>query len=147
MAERSPTQAFPRRDEAGRVISLGELLVAAAGGTLVGLAALALVDGVLALIGLGDFGRASGWLAAILPAFLFFDDFRAWRGSWVRLLVALGALAVGLAAGLLGAGLVQALPPIISGATGALVAVLGYAVIWYTGIRWLTGHRGSLESS
>lgn len=129
------------------MISLGELLVAAAGGTLVGLAALALIDGVLALIGLSDFGGASGWLAAILPAFLYFDDFRAWRGNWVRLLVALGSLALSLGVGLLAAGLVRGLPPMLSGAVGALFAATAYAVIWFFGIRWLTGHRGSLESS
>lgn len=128
------------------MISLGELLVAAAGGTLIGLAALALIDGVLALLDTGAFGQASGWLATILPAFLFFDDFRAWRGSWHRFLVALVAAAVALGAGLVAAGLVGALPPMVSGGTGAAVAVVGYGVIWFVGIRWLTGHRGSLES-
>jgi hypothetical protein len=49
------------------------------------------------------------------------------------------AIAVGL--GLVAAGLVGDLPPIVSGGVGAVVAVLGYAPLWFIGIRWLTGDR------
>jgi hypothetical protein len=165
MTETSPggssVQTFPRRDAAGRVRSLAELVVAAGLGTVVGLVALTVVEGILALIGLTDFGSASGWLAVILPALLYFDDVRAWRGSreptpergtseaevkpgrhGLRFLVALVGLAVAVGAGLLAAGLVSALPPMLSGAVGALVAALVYAPVWFLGVRLVTGQRG-----
>ena len=138
-AANTPTaQTFPRRDAAGRVLSLAELVVASGLGTLVGLAALALIEGVLALVGLSSFGSGSGWLAGILPALLFFDDLRAWRGHGVRFLVAPVGLVVAIGAGLLAAGAVSALPAMVSGAVGALVAVLVYAPVWFLGVRWLT---------
>jgi hypothetical protein len=137
--DRSPAESFPRRDANGRVRSLAELIVAAALGTVVALAALAAIEGVLALIGLSDFGSASGWLALILPALLYFDDLRAWRGYGSRFLVALVGLAVALGAGLLAAGAVRALPAILSGAVGALVAASIYAPVWFLGVRLVTG--------
>jgi hypothetical protein len=163
MAETRATQTFPRRDDAGRVRDLKELVVAAGLGTAVGFVALLAVEGVLALIGLSEFGSASGWFAAILPALLFFDDLRAWRGSGVRFLVALVGLAVALATGLLAAGLVAGTAPIdsvagtapidsvagtapmVSGGVGALVAALVYAPVWFLGIRRLApgGRDGS----
>lgn len=145
MAERTPAQVFPRRDAQGRVISLAELLFAALGGAVVGLVLLAAVDGVLVLVGLSRFGSASGWLVAILPAFLFFDDFRAWRGTGLRFLVAPVATALALGTGLLAAGVASSLPALFSGAIGAAVAVGVFSVIWFVGIRWLTGHRGHME--
>ncbi len=146
MAEGSATQVFPRRDADGRVISLVELLAAALLGTIVGVAALALIDGILAFIGLGDFGRASGWLAVILPALLFFDDLRAWRGYGVRILVGLVAAGLAIGLGLIAAALGSTLPPIVSGAIGAAVAALVYSPVWFVGIRWLTGHRFEMGS-
>ncbi|GEM_PF-1029567 len=146
MAEKSVSQVFPRRDADGRVISLVELVAAALLGTLVGLAALALIDGIFALIGLGSFGRASGWLALILPALLFFDDLRAWRGYGVRILVALVGTGLAIGIGLIAAALVSALPPMVSGAVGAAVAALVYSPVWFVGIRWLTGHRIEMGS-
>ena len=131
---------FPHRDEHGRVVSLTELLVATLGGLVVGLIGLVAIDGLLSLIGAGTFGHASGWLASILPALLFFDDVRAWRGYGIRFLVGLVAAAVGIGLGLVGAGLVHFLPPVLSGAVGAAIAVAVYALIWFFGIRWLTGH-------
>jgi len=141
MTERSATQTFPRRDADGRVISLKELLVAVAVGTLLGLAALALIDGIFSLIGLGNFGHASGWLTAILPIFLFVDDFRGWKrvGGGRRWIVAAIGLAVALTVGLIAASLVSGLPAILSGCVGALVFALFYTIIWYVWIRWLTG--------
>jgi len=140
MAEKAATQ-FPRRDAEGRVVSLFELLAAALLGTLVAAAGLALIDGLLALIGLGTFGRASGWLAAILPALLFFDEIRAWRAFGVRFLVGLVAAGVAIGLGLIAAALVAGLPPLLSGTLGAAVATVVYAFVWFVGIRWLTGQQ------
>ncbi len=132
---------FLQRDDDGRVVSLPQLLVAVLIGAATGVVALVVIDGVFALIGLGEFGRASGWLAAILPALLFFDDFRAWRPHPVRFVAALVAAVVGLGLGMVVAGLAAALPPLSSGAVGAAVATLVYSVVWFVGIRLGTGHR------
>jgi hypothetical protein len=139
MAEKSVTQVFPRRDAEGRVVSLAELLVAAVAGTVVAAIGLALIDGMLALIGLGTFGRASGWLAVILPALLFFDEIRAWREYPVRYLVGPVAAGVAIGLGLIVAALVAGLTPLLSGGLGAVVAAVSYAFVWFVGIRWLTG--------
>jgi hypothetical protein len=161
-----PVQTFPRRDAAGRVRSLAELAVAAGLGTVVGLAALAAIEGILALIGLTDFGSASGWLALILPGLLYFDDLRAWRRHGeptsergtteaeaklrhhgLRFLVAPIGLGVALGAGLLAAGVANALPAMLSGAVGALVAALVYAPVWFLGIRLVTGAGDGREDA
>jgi hypothetical protein len=137
---------FPHRDEHGRVLSLTELLVAALGGFVVGLVGLVLIDGVLALVGIGHFGQASGWLALILSALLYFDEIRAWRGYGVRFVVGLVGAVVAIGLGLVGAGLARSLPPVLSGAIGAVIAVTAYAPIWFLGIRWLTGQRLEMGS-
>jgi hypothetical protein len=134
-------ETFPRRDAEGRVRSLREMFFAAVGGTVVGLAVLAAIDGILALIRLSHFGDASGWLAAILPALLFFDDLRAWRGYGVRFLVAVVAAVAAIGLGLIAAALAGSLPPMFSGGLGALVAAAVYAPVWFVSIRWLTGHE------
>jgi len=135
--EKPKAQAFPRRDADGRVISLAELVGAALGGTVVGLAAVALIDGLTTLLGLSDFGSASGWLAAILPAFVFVEDFRGWKAAagWRRWPVALVALTAGIGLGLLAAGLVDRLPNLLSGAVGAAVLAVVAALTWYSGMR------------
>src|SRR4029453_19012027 len=104
-----------------------------------GVCALALIDVVFSLMGLVDFGHASGWLTAVLPIFLFVDDFRGWKraGGAKRWIVAAVGLAVALAAGLIAASLVSGLPAILSGFVGALVLGLFYTIIWYVWIRQL----------
>src|SRR5258705_13364745 len=99
MAEKSVAQNFPRRDGDGRVISGSEFLVAALLGTVVVAVGLTIIDGLMALVGLGTFGRASGWLALIVPWLLFFDEVRAWRGYGVRLVVALVAAGAAISVG------------------------------------------------
>jgi hypothetical protein len=129
----------PRRDEHGRMVNLPQVLGVAALFALTNGVALVLIDGLLALVGLSPFGRSSGWLVLILPAFLYFEDVRAWRPYRLRYLAALVGALVALAVGLLAASLVSGLPPLASGAVGALVAVLVYAPVWYVGVRLLTG--------
>jgi hypothetical protein len=141
MAEQSKTQTFPRRDADGRVLRLPEFLAVAVGYTLVNAVGLALVDGLIGLLGFTGFGRSPGWLALILPGLLYFDELRAWLGHGIRFVVAIVAAAVGIGLGLMAAGLAPSLPPIVSGGIGALVAVIVYAPIWFLGIRWLTGEQ------
>ncbi|MFI5489487.1 hypothetical protein ACIBXA_30180 [Micromonospora echinaurantiaca] len=133
---------FPRRDAEGRIRTLGDLLGVALAGLVVGVLALVLFDWAFALVGSGDFGRANGWLAVILPAWLFWDDFRAWQFGAARVVAALLAAAVGVVAGLVVAGLVAGLPPLASGALAATAFTLCYAVVWFPGVRWLARRTG-----
>lgn len=139
MDKNPPPETFPRRDADGRVISLRELLFAGALGTVIGVGALALIDGVLDVLNISTFGKASGWLASILPALLYFDDLRAWRGRQVRFLVAAVGAGVAIGLGLIASALTSGFVALVSGAAGAIVAVLVYALVWFAGIRWLTG--------
>jgi hypothetical protein len=126
---------FPRRDEHGRIERVVDLLGFVLAGIVFGVVVLLVVDGAVALLGRGTFGGASGWLAAVLPGWLFVEEFRAWRGTRWRFAVALACAAVGLALGLAVAGAVNALPPLASGAIGATVATLAYASLWFYGVR------------
>lgn len=141
MAEKSPTQSLPRRDADGRALRLPEFLLVALGYTVVNAVGLALIDGLIGVLGFTGYGRSPGWLALILPGLLYFDDLRAWQGYGVRFLVAIVGAVVGIGLGLVVAGLAPDLPPIVSGGVGAVVAVLVYAPVWFLGIRWLTGER------
>lgn len=156
--------AYPRRDEDGRVTRLPDLLGVTLAGLVIGLLALVLLDGVFTLVGLGRFGRTSGWLVVILPAWLFVEEFRAWGGrppqragavrgqpaepdlppapGPARVAAALVAAAVGVAAGLLVAGTVATLAPLWTGAIAGAVFAWSYALIWFLGIRWLTRRMG-----
>lgn len=133
------------RDQHGRVSSLGALLGFTLAGLVTGLVAIAAIDAVTTLVGRGEFGHANGWLAVILPVWLFIlEELRAWRGVTGRLVLAGSGLLVGLALGLLAANAVAAMPPLGSGAVGAAVASFAYAVYWYHGIRWLARREGEI---
>lgn len=137
---------FPRRDEDGRIIRLPDLLGTTLAGLVVGLLALVLLDGVFTLLGMGQFGRTSGWLVVILPAWFFAEEFRAWGGQPhpgpARFAAAPVAAAVGIAAGLLVAGAVAAMPPLWTGALAGAVFAWTYALIWFLGVRWLARRTG-----
>jgi hypothetical protein len=139
MAQERP--GMPRRDEEGRVRYLPELMGVAALFAVVNGVGLLLIDGLLAVFGLATFGRSSGWLVVILPAFLYFDDFRAWKAYRLRWLAAPVSALVGIVVGLFAAGFVPVDVPLVSGAVGAFVAVLAYAPVWWVGIRLLTAPR------
>jgi hypothetical protein len=130
------------RDGHGRLVGLGHLLGFVLAGFVVGLAALLVLDAVLALTGVSRFGRANGWLAVILPVWLFVEEFRAWRGQPGRVPAAFVSAALGLALGTLATGLASDLPPLASGAIGAGVAVAAYGLVWFYGIRWMGGRTG-----
>lgn len=147
MDEGTRVVGFPRRDEDGRIIRLPDLLGTTLAGLVVGLLALVLLDGAFALLGMGQFGRTSGWLVVILPVWLFVEEFRAWggqpRSGPARFAAAPVAAAVGIAAGLLAAGATPtAVPPLWMGALAGTVAVLAYALIWFLGVRWLDHRMG-----
>jgi hypothetical protein len=131
--------AVPRRDQHGRVVSLPQLVAVVVAFTAINAVGLVGIDALVAAIGSASFGDSSGWLIMILPALLYFDDLRGWKAYRIRFLAAPVAALVAVAVGLLAAGLVDGLPPLVSGGVGAFVAVLAYAPVWFVGIRLLTG--------
>lgn len=135
----SVAQTTPRRDAAGRVVRLPELVGVAAMFLLLNGVGLIAIDALVMLIGDSAFGDSSGWLVVILPGLLFFDDFRGWRSQRIRFFAGPVAAVVAVGVGLLAAGLLDSQAPIVSGAVGGLVAVLLYCPLWFVGIRWLTG--------
>ncbi|MGW0432498.1 hypothetical protein ACWDV4_08120 [Micromonospora sp. NPDC003197] len=136
------SSGFPRRDDDGRITYLTDLLGIILAGLVIGVLILVLFDWVVVLLGLDTFGRANGWLAVILPAWLFVEEFRVWERGPARIAAALVAAIVGIAAGLLVAGLVGALPSLASGALAAAVFSLSYALVWFVGVRWLSRRIG-----
>ncbi|HEX5597020.1 MAG TPA: hypothetical protein VFX61_13545 [Micromonosporaceae bacterium] len=135
-------ERFPRRDDQGRIIFFTDLLGIVGAGLVIGLVSLVVLDWGFALIGLGEYGRANGWLALILPAWVFVEEFRAWNYGPARIVAALVAAAAGVTLGLATAGAVSALPSLLSGGLGATVAALVYALIWFVGVRWLERRTG-----
>ena len=133
---------FPRRDDEGRAVALPDLLGITLAGVVIGVLALAVFDLAAASFGAGRFGGANGWLALILPVWLFVEDFRAWRYGPARVVAALVAAALGMACGLLVAGFAQELPALVGGALGAAVFTVVYATVWFAGVRWLTNRTG-----
>ncbi|MEH1169605.1 hypothetical protein V6V47_29920 [Micromonospora sp. CPCC 205539] len=133
---------FPRRDAEGRIRTLGDLLGVCLAGLVIGALALVLFDWAFASIGSGDFGHTNGWLAVILPAWLFWDDFKAWEFGAARVVAALVAAAVGVFVGLLVAGLGSGLPPLLSGSLAAAAFTVAYGTVWFPGVRWLARRTG-----
>jgi hypothetical protein len=144
-AQDRSTERFPRRDEHGRTAGIADLLALTIAALLTTGAVLVVIDGVSALLGWGSFGGSSGWLALVLPAWLFIlEEFRAWRGVHGRFVVAISGGLVALALGLGAANLAADLPPLLSGGAGAAVASVAYALYWFHGIRWLARREGSV---
>ncbi|MGY3515182.1 MULTISPECIES: hypothetical protein [Micromonospora] len=133
---------FPRRDADGRIVALGDLLGISLAGLVIGLLALLLFDWGFATVGAGDFGRANGWLAIILPAWLYWEDFRAWEFGAARVVAALVAAGLAVVGGLVVAGLADGLPPLLGGGLGAAAFTVVYAVVWFTGVHWLARRTG-----
>lgn len=143
MSERDETRdGYPRRDAEGRVVALGDLVGVSLAGVVVGVLALTLFDWTFDLLGFGDFGGANGWLAVILPVWLFVEDFRAWGFGAARVVAAVAATGMAVTSGLLTAGLVDDLPSLVSGALAAVVFTIDYAVVWFLGVRWLARRTG-----
>jgi hypothetical protein len=140
------TSTYPRRDERGRIARLPDLLGTALAGVVIGVVVLVVIDLLVAAIGSGTFGGANGWLALVLPAWLFVEDFRSWRDGPARWAAAGVAVAVALALGLLAtglaAGLGDGLPALAGGTIGAVTFAVAYSAIWFLGVRWLDRRAG-----
>jgi hypothetical protein len=131
-----------RRDADGRLATVGDLIGTALAGLVAGAAILLIFEAVMSLVRLSTFGTANGWLVLILPLWLFVEEFRAAPYGAARVVVALLAAGFGLAAGLTAAGLVTGVPALFSGAAGALVFTVVYALVWFYGLWWLRHRAG-----
>jgi hypothetical protein len=120
--------------EAKRLTRLTDLIGQCLAGLVISFAGILIIDGLYALLGFGEFGRISGWLALVFPILIFVQQFSAAKGERGRIIVAVVAVLVAAALGLFVAGVFGGLPPIASGAIGALVAMLAYAAVWHVGL-------------
>jgi hypothetical protein len=140
MAETN-TGRRPHRDADGRLATAGELLGVAFAGLVCGLVVLLLFEGLMSLARAFEFGSSSGWLALILPVWLFTEEFRAARHGWYRIVVALLGAGFGVAIGMTLAGFAAVgFPPLVSGFVGAVGLTVTYCLVWFYGLRWLS-HR------
>ncbi len=133
----------PRRDADGRLATFGDLVGVALAGLVCGVVVLLVFEGVMSLVQLSEFGDASGWIALILPVWLFTEEFRAAGWGAYRIVVVLLGIGFGLAVGMTLAGLAAGLfPPLFSGAIGALGLTVVYSAVWFYGLRWLSHRAG-----
>jgi hypothetical protein len=135
----------PRRDANGRLATIGDLLGTALAGLVVGGVVLLIFQAVLSLAHISDFGDASGWIAIILPVWLFTEEFRAagWGGH--RIISAALAAGFGVALGLSVAGFASGqfdFPSLFSGMLGAATCTIVYCLVWFYGLRWLSHRAG-----
>jgi hypothetical protein len=131
----NPATRWPRRNSQGRIVEWRHLLEAVVVLYVVGMFAVVVVDALSTWAGIGDFGQTSGWLAGVMAFWLYVEEFRAWRGTRSRVLVALAAGLVALAVGALAGFALSSYAPLVSGFAGAAVACFGYAPLWFYGIR------------
>ena len=133
----------PRRDADGRLATFGDLAGVALAGLACGVVVLLVFEGVMSLVQLSEFGDASGWIALILPVWLFTEEFRAAGYGAYRIVVAALGAGFGVAAGMTLAGpAAGTFPPLISGAVGALALTVVYCAVWFYGLRWLSHRAG-----
>jgi len=124
---------------AQRIHRLTDLLAQCLAGFVISIAGVALMDGFFSLIGLGTFGDLNGWLALVFPIIVFAGQFSAAKGERGRLLVTVIGAVSALVLGSVAAGAFSRLPPMGSGAVGALVATLVFAAIWHVGLAIAAG--------
>ena len=134
----------PRRDPTGRLATIGDLLGTALAGLVIGAVLLLAFEAILALFRASEFGHTSGWLALILPLWLFTEEFRAARATGpYRVVVAVLGAGFGVAVGLSLVGLVApAFPQLVSGLVGAGSFTVVYCLVWFYGLRWLSHRAG-----
>jgi hypothetical protein len=130
-----------RRDPNGRLATIGDLLGTAMAGLVTGVVLLLVFEAVLSLTRISQFGATSGWLALILPLWLFTEEFRAEGFGAPRVVVAALAGGFGVATGMSVAGLAAIdFPRLVSGFAGAAGCTVAYCLIWFYGLRLLK-HR------
>ena len=133
----------PRRGPDGRLATFPDLVGTALAGLVCGVVVLLVFEGVMSLVRLSEFGGASGWIALILPVWLFTEEFRAAGWGADRIVVAVLGAGFGVAAGMTLAGLAAGpFPPLVSGAIGALGLTVVYCAVWFYGLRWLSHRAG-----
>lgn len=133
----------PRRDPNGRLATIGDLLGTALAGLVTGAVLLLILEAILSLTRVSEFGDTSGWLAIILPVWLFVEEFRAEGFGASRVVVALLAAGFGVVAGLTLAGLAASqFPTLVSGLAGAAALTVIYCLVWFYGLRWLSHRAG-----
>ena len=133
----------PRRDADGRLATYPDLAGTALAGLVAGFVVLLVIEGILSLIRTSEFGSASGWIALVLPVWLFTEEFRAAGYGAYRIVVAVLAAGFGIAVGLTIAGFASAVfPPLFTGAIGAAALTLVYCAVWFFGLRWLSHRAG-----
>jgi hypothetical protein len=133
----------PRRDADGRLVTIGDLLGVALAGLVCGVVVLLVFEGAMTLFRVSEFGDTSGWLALILPVWLFTEEFRVAKYGAYRVVVALLAAGFGVAIGMTLAGLAApAFPLLVSGAVGAAGLTVVYCLVWFYGLRWLSHRAG-----
>ena len=133
----------PRRDPSGRLATIGDLLGTAVAGLVIGAVLLLAFEAILSLARVSEFGGTSGWLAMILPLWLFTEEFRAADYGPYRVVVAVLAGGFGVASGLSVAGLAAPVfPDLVSGLVGAGACTVVYCLVWFYGLRWLSHRAG-----
>ncbi|WP_250029241.1 hypothetical protein [Paractinoplanes maris] len=131
----------PRRDPSGRLATIGDLLGTALAGLVTGAVLLLILEAILSLTRVSEFGATSGWLAIILPVWLFVEEFRAEGYGASRVVVALLGTGFAVAVGMTIAGFAASqFPTLVSGLAGAAGFTVVYCLIWFYGLRWLS-HR------
>ena len=142
MAE-TKSERRPRRDADGRLATAGDLIGVALAGLVSGVVVLLIFEAIMSLARAFEFGSSSGWLALILPVWLFTEEFRAAGYGAYRIVVAALGAGFGVAVGMTLAGLAaEPFPPLVSGAVGALGCTIVYCLVWFYGLRWLSHRAG-----
>jgi uncharacterized PurR-regulated membrane protein YhhQ (DUF165 family) len=133
----------PRRDAKGRLATFGDLAGTVLAGLVTGIVLVLLLEAVLSVTRVSHFGETNGWLAVILPVWLFIEEFRAEGFGANRVVVAVLAAGFGVAAGLSIARLAAIdFPQLVSGFVGAAVFAAVYCLVWFYGLRWLSHRAG-----
>jgi hypothetical protein len=133
----------PRRDADGRLATIGDLLGVALAALVCGVVVLLVIEALLSMTRLSEFGDTNGWLAVILPVWLFTEEFRAVGFGPNRVIVAILGAGFGVAVGLTLAGVMPGpFPNLVTGAVGALGLTVVYCLVWFYGLRWLAHRAG-----
>ena len=124
-----------KTDGKPRIETLGQLIGTVLAYVVMGAIALVVIDLLFIAVGGGDFGRISGWIAAVPSVFVFTEQFRRYEGA-SRWAVALIGVLLGIGAGIGATVLLpQTWPALATGGVGGLVSALVYSALWYAGIK------------